>query len=364
MHAQFPQWYRLVTVDPRGDILSARWAAIQNVVDAADVDSVLGLTRAALSRLSKRDEFRTKLEQGIQNADSTYAMGANEAELSVVAVGAIAQLLEGKELSDLATLASLCVVSAYSHGLFGEPPIPEVVTLAKEFRRKRSAAIRSELSWPNVRDPAIQLEPAPLQTAASNPAVHISQLRTAFGQVSDNLSQFRGSLRRIVEPLLEATEITWWLLGEYSRDLDCRMRDVPAGAAPVILGKELADLTRVQPGPVAAGAFMHRMLQSVKRLPKTVRIDQTVNATPRAWRERWTEEVPENPDDMTPVLLAVHVSLETDEEADWLPPYRKRSGLDATAAMNPLELASQVYDESLSLKLRAALRDSTNGDEE
>jgi len=53
----------------------------------------------------------------------------------------------------------------------------------------------------------------------------------------------------------------WWLVSEYSRDRNQSWKKVGLSATSIIAGKELADLTRIIPGPVAAAAFLDRIVR-------------------------------------------------------------------------------------------------------
>ena len=50
----------------------------------------------------------------------------------------------------------------------------------------------------------------------------------------------------------EESDILWWLFGEYSRDLEQHISELSLSASCIIVGKELADLILVFPGPIPA----------------------------------------------------------------------------------------------------------------
>ena len=68
-------------------------------------------------------------------------------------------------------------------------------------------------------------------------------------------------LERELTIVSEETNMLWWLISEYSRDRGASWMTVGPFATPIIAGKELADLTRVIPGPVAAAAFLDRIIR-------------------------------------------------------------------------------------------------------
>ena len=149
----------------------------------------------------------------------------------------------------------------------------------------------------------------------------------------------------------EETNILWWLFAEHSRDLGHPMAALPLPAACLVAGKELADLTDVLPGPLAAMGVLDKMLRVVEReLRGGSSVHQAVNEAPREWRSRWLTGVSAEPvEDLCPVICAVRRSIESDGPDDWVPPVRKATGIDPHAQVSPLDLATQVYEEALFL---------------
>jgi hypothetical protein len=151
----------------------------------------------------------------------------------------------------------------------------------------------------------------------------------------------------------EETDILWWLFAEYSNDRKMKMAEVAHPAAAIITGKELGDLTTTLPGPVAAEAFIDKMLQTVakNRKHKETTVQEAIIATPKDWRAQWIKERNTAPiDDLCSIHFAVERSIETDDADEWMPALERRSGVKGNEAVSPVKLAMQVYKESLLLK--------------
>src|SRR5262249_50698182 len=85
----------------------------------------------------------------------------------------------------------------------------------------------------------------------------------------------------------EEANMLWWLVSEFSRDQKESWKGVGLSATSIIAGKELADLTRVIPGPVAAAAFLDRIVRfsDSSKSARPISLKEAVESTARSWRE-------------------------------------------------------------------------------
>ena len=112
---------------------------------------------------------------------------------------------------------------------------------------------------------------------------------TSVGTVEEEADPKIGKLERELTIVGEEANMLWWLVSEYSRDRNQSWKKVGLSATPIIAGKELADLTRIIPGPVAAAAFLDRIvrLSDSAKSPKPISIKDAIEKTPREWREQY-----------------------------------------------------------------------------
>ena len=87
---------------------------------------------------------------------------------------------------------------------------------------------------------------------------------------------------------------------------------------------------------------------------ETASLADTTNSVPREWRERVCAE--HNCDSsglLSPILLAIHTSLKTDGNDDWLPLYRKACDIPVDKPLPLIQIALQVFHERMLLRAAA-----------
>ncbi len=387
MHRYFADWYRIATIEPQPDVLDKRWEAISGVVGSLDVDQAFELVRLFYGSPRTEARFVERYRDAFKARDVTFPMRDNDAELRVLAGATIVSLLDGRggPVADAAALAMVCgdcrgrrpgeriadmlgEARGYLSGRSADLRAPRVVKTAVAPTLDVDAVLeplRSALEARQTRDPGFEGILEPLQQTVRgkqipileiiSDAIHsvaaaVAEVAAETGQVIHEQSQ-RFRLQR------EDTDILWWLFAEHSRDLGHRMAELPLPGACLLAGKELADLTQVLPGPLAAAGVLDKMLRVVEpQLRGATAIQEAVNGTPRGWRAGWARTADcERVEDLCPVLFAVRRSLDTNGPDDWTPPVAKVTGVDPHAAIGPLDLAVQVYEERL---LVSAIRQS------
>jgi hypothetical protein len=110
---------------------------------------------------------------------------------------------------------------------------------------------------------------------------------------------------------------------------------------------------RVIPGPVAATAFLDRIvrLSESAKSPKPVTIKAAVDKTPHEWREQYSLKAAARIEDLAPISNAIKLSLTVSEGDDWSPVFEKGTALEASSEMLPNALAYQVFLERLMSRL-------------
>ena len=147
----------------------------------------------------------------------------------------------------------------------------------------------------------------------------------------------------------EETNILWWLFSEHSRDELKRWADYSVPAAALMAGKELADLTRVLPGPPAASAFLDRVIRCANRKPPaSISVVDAINGVALDWRQKYTEtSIPPELEDIMPISFGIKASTATPENDTWLPGFLRTTGLRQESKLAPELLSLQVFLERL-----------------
>jgi hypothetical protein len=194
------------------------------------------------------------------------------------------------------------------------------------------------------------------QTATLWTAAQVGEHLSAYIQ---DLDKCLATIRKFAKSSLakeqmyrEDSQILWWMTGEWSRDLQKPMSDYQASEICLVVGKELADLVEVLPGPYAAKAVLYKVLAGLGGVGDNVALSMAINRTGKEWRQRVVEVYPTTETrEITPLLWAMSKSLEVENAEDWKPAYEKVMGRKAAdAKMAPVKLAHQMYLECLVIK--------------
>jgi hypothetical protein len=158
----------------------------------------------------------------------------------------------------------------------------------------------------------------------------------------------------------EESNMLWWLISDTSRDANQRWNKMPLGMACVLTGKELADLTRIVPGPIAARAFLDRAVRSGRdKVAASISIADVVNDTDKTWRGSYfSKPLPTGLEGILPLTHAVVLSVQASDEKAWRPMFKAATGIVATAKSNPDALSYQFYLEQLAARFFTEMKES------
>ncbi len=360
MEKHFGDWYRVVGIDADHNKLNKRWKGVESFAGKADRACILSLARLFHDLPSAEEVFVEGFATVFQKLDNAFPMQNNALELSLLAGASLSSVLgSGKEqLADVAALAATCPAFRRKRE---KPPIPEVLDRAWNHLVQR----RSSLRDPGPMDVMPIEEPdADAMLKDLDSAFQTNDLSQIGGQVTKSLRTLSTLLVPLVKTVnqlqwqqklyREDSNVLWWMTGGHSCDLNRPFAKIETAATALLIGKELADLVRVMPGPLAAEAVMDRSLADAGcNRDETITLADAVNKTDRDWREAWVKQVGGFTGvDLCPTTLAVKSSVEIpDDEKTWQTAFRSSTGLVATTSIKPLELAVQVYEECLFVKV-------------
>jgi len=158
-------------------------------------------------------------------------------------------------------------------------------------------------------------------------------------------------LAKQVCDLQEEVAMLWWYIGGWSRALERPFTDLGTGLTALMAGLDLAHLTQRGGGPIAAPAILQRVIVgSGAGWNKKLALTSAVEALPAGAFQLL--EIPKNigdVSDLCPVLSALAKAEEIGGGGKWHAAFKRDSQLDATSEFLPIELAMQVYRESILL---------------
>ena len=252
----FGGWYRAADLEPQDSLLRLRWQGIENRVNSLDCMSILDLARLFYRRPAKQPDFEKQFRLGFHQIDTAFQMAGNELELAILAGATLARAIEtGKQ--NMAVIAAFALICPGFCGQCKTAVVPDIICQARHYLEGVSTGLRvtrtvQQVDAGTVRLDAESLKPMADAVTNNQPAEVASQLLATFqnlgGVVQSALSRI-SVLEEQHSIYREESDVLWWLTGGYTRDLSVPAADIPTPAACLVAGKELADLTRVLPGP-------------------------------------------------------------------------------------------------------------------
>ncbi len=157
-----------------------------------------------------------------------------------------------------------------------------------------------------------------------------------------------------IDAYKEETNILSWLIGETSNDLHKKLdKKIMQREVAFILGKELADLVLIIPGPYSAKGILNKMVGLCKAESKTLSLVDMVDLIDTNWKVSLLKKYPDSAYfSNTPIILAIAKSLEVDGDKVWKYTYGKIMGFDPEmVTQDMLTWGYQIYLECLLVKL-------------
>lgn len=361
MHKNFAEWYRLVRIEPNGDVLKSRWTGVEEWSTSlrASDDAVLETVRIfqGLPEVASREQFLA----AFRKHDPAFPQ-RNELELRVVAGAALVKCVEppADEEADGTRTAVIAGTALEASRLRASDPqlLGDVVTAVvgglhdvARRQRKRIPFSTTLISQTTETEALEAMKQVPTAADWSVLRTHVASVLQA---VLDGVLQAEGVLANAAHNLRcadEETDILWWLEGGCSRDLN-KPWSTLKDEVPLVAGWELADLTDVALGPRDAAAFLERVVSLTKGKNKDQPIQVYVNGVSDEWAKARAAKLPERALDLAPLTLALSQRAKSDT-ASWQQFFQKTSGIAPTTQLAPEVAAKQAYVEAVLLQTLA-----------
>lgn len=363
MHSQFADWYRLASVDFNDIDLKARWAGVAAAVNDFSSEDLLNAARVFYGIPAKATDFLDRFRDSFKKADDKFLMLGNEAEVRVLCGAALVALFDmSPEWSNAAALAAACP------SFRGARPsaVGDIERLARETLASRSASLRNLNKLPQLGQDFITsagkqvtellatIKPNTALNAAHDQFDKVLRDMVAGFTIVDEWTraeQHQQALRT------EESNVLWWLIGGYSRDLEVAFAKIKVPALVMIAGKELADLTSIIPGAYSARAFLDKVIRE-NFTKNTVTLADSVNACPPEWRKSVATQVEiQDVEDLCPTLFAVHKADEAAGKKAWMKVFEGVTAIKLAQQMNPVDLAEQAFQECLLARAIAGINE-------
>jgi hypothetical protein len=360
----FGGWYRAADFEPQDAILRLRWQGIENWANSLDCMSILDLARLFHKQPATRPDFEKQFRLDFHKIDTAFQMADNGLELAVLAGTTLARAIETGD-QNTAIIAAFALICPDFAGTRKNAVVPDIICMARNYLKRTSENLRTTRATSQFDADAVRLDTETLKPLAdaitgNQPSEVANQLLATFQRLGSTVQSALSRIGVLEEQhslYREESDVLWWLTGGYTSDFDVPAADIPAPAACLIAGKELADLTRVLPGPRAASAFLDRFLQCAgKDNQGDVIFSQAINNANRQWRAKWASAFSNIASlDLCPVLFAVNESTRSEQSSAWQAVFKTQTQMAANLKVPAVQLAQQVYEECLFVRaVRAA----------
>lgn len=336
MNSYFGDWYRSAGIPPEGVPLAKRWEAIESF--EADVGGVSSLTQVFYKLGLSDSSFPEKFRSAFNKVDPGFPMSGNDRELIVLAGAELVDVIE-RGSRDVADLAALFLVCGAAQNI-RTATVAQIPEIAVKYLSQRS--VQRAKPEKDGKEEALSKALAAVGEPHSKLAPEFQKLQLEFPIVK------------------EESNMLWWLISETSRDVNQRWSEMPLGMVCMLTGKELADLTRIIPGPFAARAFLDRAIRSGRdEVAASISISDAVKDTAKTWRDsHFSKALPTGLEGILPLTHAVTLSVQSSNETGWKSIFKAATGIGATGKSSPNLLAYQFYLEHLTARSFIEMRES------
>ena len=354
----FADRYRAANLTPNGETIRQRQESFEKLRVNMDIERIVEITRLYFGLKTK--ELPPWFIEEFVATDLTFSSIDNERELAVLAECLLASALE-----DGIAAAGLSILSASANGT--RRPLVEKSNFVSE---ARDALRLLSVTGRQVNTVDLKKINPPTKSNIDENIAELTQtpdwnnVAALFKKISDSeisaTTQLFYQVDNVLQPmsqrlaqLEEEASMFWWLVGGWSRILDCPFSEIDPALAPGIAGIDLATLTTKPPGPVAVPAILHRLISQIRKSkPSKVSIQDMVDAFPsQNYDQLNLSAVLKDVPDLCPALTGFRLVVEIGESSAWKTAFQKVVGFGADASYFPVELAMQVYRESLLVSL-------------
>lgn len=259
---------------------------------------------------------------------------AGEVALGIV-TGAMGGMRPMNDFYDIATQADAALATL--QGDYASPPATRKQTTAPA---QIAAGIETIKGTPHDHGQLGTLMPA-VQSA-------IEQLQNYALTVSQQAAGSHNTLLAYVQKLEREMRMHWWVVGGWSGASGKLFSKMEITIAALQSGLELVTKNPAPLGLHAAPALLNLVLERGREEIPEIAIQDIVGKVGLSWRKENYQEFSASPNAaLCPVALMFGLSGEADDAEDWKAAFIRKTGIDPTATISPLNFALQVYREQI-----------------
>ena len=349
----FADRYKAAGLAPGNDVIALRQAPFEKLRKEADVSIILDLSRLyfGLPLLNGAEWFR----EAFAESDLSFSMIDNEREASVLSA-----CLLGAIIDDGNIYAAIAPLVTSAGGARTPLSSIDLLEYARQAIAKHSVTSRqgNSADISKIKLPAKGKAVASIDSVIeeANWAALAEIVKAVSAESLDATKTLTNQVFAVIKPmadqvrdLREEVDMLWWYVGGWSRILEKPFTELDIGTAALMAGLDLASLVQGESGPVAASAILHRLVVNQRTDgQEQIFLDAAIDSVPSGTLSSFDLSAKiAQVGDLCPVLCALIKAEDIGTGSSWHAAFKKVTGLEASINFRPLELAMQVYRESL-----------------
>jgi hypothetical protein len=314
MEKNIGTWYAQANISCTSDILDKRKKSISTCIeDGLEWDFIKNIIKLFMKvKDNKQDKFKESFADIFIKDDSAFSYEQDK-EIQVLAGIMLNEILKSNnEYNIIIDLSCICLKNYY------DPPIEGIFNnIEKNFYeslkqlREHEDDEYTKSGFGKSLQEMIKENPS-LAATSLNYEVAAKQFELLKQNIIIMFSNFE-KIQKINDLKSEDSEILWWMIGEWSYDLNKPFKEIDDKFIPILIAKEMADKVNVLPGPFSAKAVINKILSNFK--DKQLYIYDYAEKIEKVWLEKFVEKYYiEAIADFMPILKYFNKVIEIDEE--------------------------------------------------
>jgi len=356
----FVDLYKRVSIDASNEQINRRMQGVEEAIKEIDDEMIKNLIKIFANKPID-GECIENFGQYFYNQDYSFEMD-NKVELSILAGYILHTLLHddnwNKKIISALTVLSLTNIENKYNELYEEAYL-RLDEMMFEIREQQK-----ELKTPNMKGIDIEKLKQSIQSGDAINTENADHLYTILNALDFNIRAVRDQNKRLqneIKKYKEESQILSWIVGEWCNWKNAPLKQLEEKNIALVLGKELAQFITVYPGPIAAKAFLVRMISKTADYSNSeFSLSEIINALSDQDKRNIVSEFQGYDLSYFPIVMAISNSQKVDGIENWYPLYRKGMGVHPQEVKkSSSEWAYQFYLENIA---KMALQDWRRND--
>ncbi|WMJ81435.1 GTPase-associated system all-helical protein GASH [Clostridium sp. MB40-C1] len=313
MEKNIGTWYGQANISCTSDILDKRKNSIKTYIEeGVDWEFIKSIIKLFIKgKDNKQDKFKESFADIFIKDDSAFSYEQDK-EIQLLAGIMLNEILKGdNKCNTMIELSCICLKNYY------DPPIEGIFNNIEKGFYDSLKQLRENEDNECTKSNFEKSLQAMLKENPSLPQPNINdevakQLESLKQNIINIFSNFE-KMQKINNLKSEDSEVLWWMIGEWSYDLNKPFKKIDDNFIPILIGKEMADKVNVLPGPFAAKAVINKILSNYE--DRQLYIYNYAEKIEKDWLNRFVKEYYiEAIADFMPILKYFNKINEIDEE--------------------------------------------------